>query len=103
MAGVSWIGLWAAGTASRHLQLKDPAAVVIDEISGQQIVFLGLAPLTWKYVLIGFLVFRVLDIWKPFPVRQAESWPGGWGIMADDWLAGLYAALILRLARFFGF
>jgi phosphatidylglycerophosphatase A len=53
----------------------------------------------WKYLLLGFILFRVFDIWKPFPARQAESLPGGLGIMADDWIAGIYAALGLWIAR----
>jgi len=53
----------------------------------------------WKYLLLGFILFRVFDIWKPFPARQAESLPGGLGIMADDWIAGIYAALVLWIAR----
>lgn len=56
----------------------------------------------WKYLLLGFILFRVFDIWKPFPARQAESLPGGLGIMADDWVAGIYAALGLWIARAFG-
>lgn len=55
--------------------------------------------LSWKYLLLGFILFRVFDIWKPFPARQAESLAGGWGIMADDWVAGIYAALGLWIAR----
>ena len=58
--------------------------------------------LNWKYFLLGFILFRVFDIWKPFPARQAESLPGGLGIMADDWIAGIYAALGLWLARLLG-
>jgi len=53
----------------------------------------------WNYLLLGFILFRVFDIWKPFPARQAESLPGGLGIMADDWIAGIYAALGLWIAR----
>ena len=56
----------------------------------------------WKYLLLGFILFRVFDIWKPFPARQAESLPGGWGIMADDWAAGIYAGLGLWAARALG-
>jgi phosphatidylglycerophosphatase A len=56
----------------------------------------------WKYLLLGFILFRVFDIWKPFPARQAESLPGGLGIMADDWVAGIYAALCLWGARAIG-
>ncbi|HSZ18774.1 MAG TPA: phosphatidylglycerophosphatase A [Candidatus Acidoferrum sp.] len=58
--------------------------------------------LNWKYLLLGFILFRVFDIWKPFPARQAESLPGGLGIMADDWIAGIYAALGLWIARALG-
>jgi len=56
----------------------------------------------WKYLLLGFILFRVFDIWKPFPARQAEALPGGLGIMADDWIAGIYAALGLWIARALG-
>jgi phosphatidylglycerophosphatase A len=81
---------------------------VIDEVAGQLIAYLALATprtfgLNWKYLLLGFILFRVFDIWKPFPARQAESFPGGWGIMADDWIAGIYAALVLWAARAAGF
>ncbi|HWG59242.1 MAG TPA: phosphatidylglycerophosphatase A [Candidatus Acidoferrales bacterium] len=98
------IGVWAAGRAARHLGKKDPQNIVIDEVSGQSIAFLGLlapGPLAhyWQYLLVGFILFRVFDIWKPFPARQAEWLRGGWGIMADDWIAGGYAALGLWIAR----
>jgi phosphatidylglycerophosphatase A len=87
----------------KHLQSKDPQIVVVDEVAGQLICYLGLATprtfaLDWKYLLLGFILFRVFDIWKPFPARQAESLPGGLGIMADDWIAGIYAALGLWIA-----
>jgi len=95
-------GVWAADRAARHFRQSDPSQVVIDEISGQQIVFLGLGPVGWKYLLAGFLLFRAFDIWKPFPLRRVESWRGGWGIMADDWFAGVYAALILWVAKLLG-
>ena len=101
---VSVIGLWAAHQAAKYLREHDPQAVVVDEVSGQMITYLGLLtagpiPHSWKYLLLGFILFRVFDIWKPFPARQAESLPGGWGIMADDWIAGIYAAIGLWLAR----
>jgi len=94
------VGVWTAHRAARHLQQKDPQIIVIDEVSGQCITYLGLwtmapSPSNWKYLLLGFILFRVFDIWKPFPVRQAESLHGGWGIMADDWVAGIYAGLLL--------
>jgi phosphatidylglycerophosphatase A len=104
---VSVIGIWAAGRTARYFECHDPQIVVIDEVSGQMISYLGLATpktfaLNWKYLLLGFILFRVFDIWKPFPARQAESLPGGLGIMADDWIAGIYAALGLWIARALG-
>lgn len=111
MAGLAIIvalaGIWAAGRVAAHLHTHDPQIVVVDEVSGQLIACLGLATAAtsahdWKYLLAGFILFRVFDIWKPYPARRAESLPGGLGIMADDWIAGLYAALALGLARQLG-
>jgi len=97
---LAFIGVWAANRVVAFSGVKDPQFVVIDESSGQFLaLLLALAPVNWKYLLLGFILFRVFDIWKPFPVRQAESLPAGWGIMADDWIAGIYAALGLWLAR----
>jgi phosphatidylglycerophosphatase A len=106
-------GVWSADRAATFWQQKDPQRVVIDEVSGQHLTLVlgmaaplwrGHAPiphfaLSWKYLFVGFILFRVFDIWKPFPVRDAESLPGGWGIMADDWVAALYAALGLWIGR----
>ncbi len=123
----SFVGVWAAGRVAKHCGKADPQFVVIDEVSGQWLTlmlgsarafvshsstgtvwfaahasFFGAVPLNWKYLLLGFILFRGFDIWKPFPVRQAESLPGGWGIMADDWLAAIYAAAGLWIARWLG-
>jgi phosphatidylglycerophosphatase A len=120
---IAFIGIWCADRASEYWSEKDPSRVVIDEVSGQHFtLFLGCslpiwwkpqppwtnadlgfvtvqAALNWKYLLLGFILFRVFDIWKPFPARQAESLPGGWGIMVDDWVAGIYAGIGLWVAR----
>ena len=118
------LGVWSASRAAQFWNEKDPQRVVIDEVSGQHLaILLGcLIPVwwraeavipekypialinvhtavSWKYLLLGFILFRVFDIWKPFPVRQAESLPSGWGIMADDWVAGIYAGIGLWIAR----
>ena len=93
--GVALVGVWAAEVVARHLNKTDPGVVVIDEVSGQLIAYSFLSSLDWPWLLAGFLLFRALDIWKPFPARQAESLPGGWGIMADDWIAGAYTGLLL--------
>lgn len=97
-------GMIAATRVSRHSGNIDPQFVVIDEVSGQLIAFSApWAVLNWKSWLTGFILFRVFDIWKPFPARQAESLPEGLGIMADDWIAGIYAAILLLLFQRFGF
>jgi len=75
--------------------------VVIDEVLGQWLTLAGAAALNWKSWLAAFLLFRLFDIWKPFPVRQLEALPGGWGIVADDLMAGLYGALVLFAAGCF--
>jgi phosphatidylglycerophosphatase A len=93
-------GVLVSDNVAKYFAQEDPQFVVIDEVSGQFLTYLfALAPLNWKYLLLGFILFRAFDIWKPFPARQAESLPGGWGIMADDWVAGIYAAALLWIAR----
>jgi phosphatidylglycerophosphatase A len=81
--------------ASR-LGLKDPGIVVVDEVVGQWVSLL-LLPLTPVTVALGFLLFRLLDVVKPWPARDFERLPGGWGIMADDVMAGIYANLLVRV------
>jgi len=101
---VAMLGVFVANRAANYAGKKDPQFVVIDEVSGQMIAyFLPFTVLNWKSFLLGFILFRVFDIWKPFPAQQAESLPGGLGIMADDWVAGIYAALGLWIARALGF
>ncbi len=93
--------VWAAGTAAADAKIEDPGFVVIDEVIGQWITFGGARAWNWKSMALGFLLFRLFDIWKPAPVRQLESLPGGLGINADDAMAGVYAALVLWLAGWF--
>lgn len=100
---VALFGVWVSNHVATWNGTKDPQFIVIDEVSGQLFTFLfALSPLNWKYLLLGFILFRVFDIWKPFPARQAESLPGGWGIMADDWAAAVYAAIGIWIARGLG-
>jgi phosphatidylglycerophosphatase A len=101
--GLSAAGVWAAGRVEQQTGKKDPQEVVVDEVSGQWLALLAspgmlLGAPGWKYFLAGLILFRVFDITKPFPAGRAESLPGGWGIMADDWVAGAYAAACLWLA-----
>jgi phosphatidylglycerophosphatase A len=95
-AAVTLVGAWAAGRVARSLGRKDPGLVVVDEVAGQWATFLAL-PFTPVIALAGFLLFRVMDIVKPWPARDLERLPGGWGIMADDVAAGIYAQLLLRV------
>jgi len=88
-------GVWAAGRAEALLGEKDPGRVVVDEIAGQMVTLLFL-PTTVPMLVVAFLVFRVLDVFKPWPARRLEDLPGGSGIMADDLMVGLYANLILH-------
>jgi phosphatidylglycerophosphatase A len=94
------IGIPAATLAARASGLKDPQFVVIDEVAGQWITLL-FAPVAWKTVLAGFILFRAFDIVKPPPVRQLERLPEGTGIVVDDVAAGIYALLALQLLLHF--
>lgn len=91
------VGGWAASRAEKFFGRTDPRQVVIDEVAGQLITFLARPEASWKWLLAGFLLFRFFDVVKPFPARRAERLRGGWGIMTDDVLAGLYslAALVV--------
>jgi phosphatidylglycerophosphatase A len=94
-------GVWAAGAMARSEGQTDPPKVVIDEAIGQWVTLAGATSLVWKSWLAAFLLFRLMDIWKPPPVRGLEVWPGGLGIVADDVAAGLYGALVLFMAGCF--
>ncbi len=89
--------VWAATRTARYVQKKDPGLVVIDEVLGQWVTLSGAAVWNWKTLLAGFLLFRLFDIWKPWPVRKLEALPDGLGIVADDLAAGVYGALILYI------
>ncbi len=89
------LGMWAAGVVARETGREDPQLVVIDEVLGQWLTLAGASTLDWKTFLIGFVLFRLFDIWKPPPVRQLEDLHGGVGIVADDLMAGVYGAIVL--------
>jgi phosphatidylglycerophosphatase A len=90
------IGIPASSAAEKHFQKKDPGQCVIDEVPGQMLSLLFIPPSITLYVA-GFFLFRFFDIIKPFPVRNADRMHGGFGIMLDDILAGLYALGFLHL------
>ena len=94
------LGVPAATIVARESGRKDPQFVVIDEVAGQWIALL-FAPAGWRYAIAALVLFRLFDITKPFPARQLESLPEGWGIVFDDVAAGLYALGIATLLRIF--
>ena len=91
------IGSWSGTVAERHFAMVDPPPVVIDEVMGM-LLTLFMAPVGWRGALIGFFLFRVADVVKPFPAGRLERLPGGIGVMADDGMAAVYANLALRAA-----
>ena len=125
-ASFSILGVWSASRVAAFGGTEDPQYVVIDEVAGQHLalllplipialphldarldfsvytIYFALSLANWKYLLLGFILFRVFDIWKPWPIRRLEKLPRGWGIMADDWMAGVYSAILLRVALHFG-
>ncbi len=90
-------GIWASTRTALIVGEKDPGLVVVDEVLGQWVTLTGAAVLNWKTLLAGFALFRLFDIWKPWPVRNFEKLPGGVGIVTDDLAAGIYGALILYI------
>jgi phosphatidylglycerophosphatase A len=94
------VGLFVAGIAltgpcEEDLRCIDPGPIVIDEVMGM-LMTLFMIPVGWLGILLGFLLFRVLDVFKPFPARRLERLHGGWGVMSDDAMAAIYANLLLR-------
>lgn len=92
------VGVYTAGLSESFLGRKDAGQIVIDEIYAMLLVP-ALLPVSWLWWIAGFLLFRLFDIAKPFPIRSFEKLPGGWGIMMDDLSAALYTVLLLRLAE----
>ncbi len=92
---ISVIGVLSSAAVARQMGLDDPSAVVIDEIAGQLLTFL-FVPVSLTSLIAGTILFRLFDIFKPYPIRRLESLGNGVGIMADDLLAGVYANLVLH-------
>jgi len=96
---LSLLGVWAAGRMAAVRGVEDPQEVVIDEIAGQWLALVSAGASFWA--VLAFFLFRLFDILKPPPVRLAERLPGGWGIMADDLVAGLLANFCWQILRVF--
>lgn len=94
---ISILGVWVSGKVEEYLQQNDPRIIVIDEIAGQ-LVALSLfffVPANIYYIISGFLIFRIFDIFKPYPIRRLERIPHGWGVVLDDLMAGVYSLLVM--------
>lgn len=99
---VTALGIWASNFGEKIFGQKDAQRIVVDEVAGQLISYTLVAPLMiaeitkpWPMIIAGFLLFRAFDIWKPYPIRKLEKLGDGLGVMADDVLAGIYAAIVL--------
>ena len=96
------IGIWSSNKYASLIEQKDPGSVVIDEFCGQWLAILPIA-MDWRYYFIAFVIFRIADILKPWPCKNAERIPGGMGIMLDDICAGIYAGVFtLMIATWLG-
>jgi phosphatidylglycerophosphatase A len=89
------IGIWAGTVAEHHFGGTDPGPVVLDEVLGM-LITLALLPVNMSGAILGFFIFRVLDVIKPWPSAQFEKLPGGLGVMADDGMAAIYGNLVMR-------
>jgi phosphatidylglycerophosphatase A len=92
------IGIPAATRVARESGREDPGHVVIDEVAGQWLTLAVCRP-DWPHALVALLLFRLLDITKPWPIRKLEALPGGWGIMLDDLAAGLFGLIVLLVIQ----
>ena len=93
-------GSWASHRVELLLGEKDPGLIVIDEVAGMM-VSVALVPRSIPVLACAFFLFRIFDIWKPFPAHQAQALPGGAGVMVDDLIAGAYALILVMGARAF--
>jgi phosphatidylglycerophosphatase A len=92
------LGVWSAGRATNLFGDGDPSQAVVDEVIGQLIVFLFVPfGIGWPFIIAGFLLFRLFDIWKPYPIDYLQNLPAGIGVCADDILAGVYAGVCLSI------
>ena len=98
LAIVTLVGIWAGSRVELVIDAKDPGIIVIDEVAGMLVSVLFL-PRTIPVLVTAFLLFRLFDIWKPFPARQFQELHGGLGVMLDDLIAGAYALALIAISR----
>ena len=96
---VTAAGVWAASVVVRELKDDDPQVIVADEVAGMLITMIPVRAVSWLGVLLGFALFRLFDVVKPWPVRRFESLPGGWGVVMDDVAAGVLGAVVMAVLQ----
>ncbi|MBN1474247.1 MAG: phosphatidylglycerophosphatase A [Syntrophaceae bacterium] len=100
VAALVGVAVYVSGRAEEIYGKKDDQRIVIDEIAGFLLAMLPVA-INFLNLALAFFLFRIFDIWKPYPLRKFQEFPGGWGVVADDIGAGIYAAAVLILFNFF--
>jgi phosphatidylglycerophosphatase A len=98
LSAVVVVGIWASNRVEAVVGRKDPGLIVIDEVAGMMVAVL-LLPRTPGVLVCAFFLFRLFDIWKPFPAREAQALRGGFGVVVDDLIAGVYALVLIMGAR----
>ncbi len=93
---VYFVGVYASGQYEKQVKEKDPSSAVIDEVLGVGIAMFNI-PAQWPFIVMAVVLFRLFDIWKPYPIHRLEKLPAGWGIMTDDLLAGVYANVWIQI------
>jgi phosphatidylglycerophosphatase A len=96
LAAVFFLGVFACTQYEKNIGEIDPSSAVIDEVLGMGVAMLAI-PKQWPFAVMALILFRVFDIWKPYPIRRIEKLPGGWGIMTDDLVAGIYARVWIQI------
>jgi phosphatidylglycerophosphatase A len=98
---VYFLGVHASTEYEKQVDKKDPSSAVIDEVLGMGVAMFGIPVMVgvpqWPFVVMAVILFRLFDIWKPYPIRKLEKLPAGWGIMSDDLLAGIYANVWVQI------
>jgi phosphatidylglycerophosphatase A len=101
---ITALGIWAASVVARDLGAHDPQIVVVDEVAGMLVTMIPMPhvspDVSWRAVVVGFVLFRLLDSTKPWPIRRFEKLPGGWGIVMDDVAAGVVGAVVMMGLRY---
>ncbi len=99
VVAISAVSIYVAGEAEKLYGNTDDQRIVIDEIAGYQVAMLPVA-VTGLHLLTAFVLFRIFDIWKPFPLKHFQKFPGGWGVVADDLGAGVYTGILILILVF---